>query len=520
VTSLNAATVRAARRKLYQDSFYEFVKAGWSVVEAEPYVDNWHIEAICDHLQAVAEGRITRLLINIPPRLGKSRLASVLFPAWLWTRKPSKKIISTSHGDDLSTGHTVASRDLILSQWYQELWPTRLKSDQNQKTSYSNDKLGTRQALPFGSVTGWGANVLIVDDPHSVKSGESDAMRKTTVDLFFSSLKNRLNNMKRDAIIVIMQRLHEDDLSGKLLESDSGYVHLCIPMEFEGDKTANAFGWVDPRTEDGELLFPARFPPSVIEELKKGPDGLGLIKYAGQYQQRPVPRDDGFFVADWFNRYKAPANLNVLNDLPRGCNFYMTSDHAPGGSGDYNVFRIWAVDGFRNVYLVDSFRKKCTMDVALGVTKAESGRMIAATAGALPLIRKWRPLSWFPENDPTWVTWQGFVRAAMIDTNIFCRVSAMSPRGDKMSKASPYQAKASIGQVFLPEGPIGDEALAEYLRFPNAKHDDQVDADAAICRAMDEAITGFYVPPPKEPSALDYDPPQQHAPEGDLASFF
>ncbi len=492
----------AAQREFYSRSFAEFIAAAWPHFDPAPFVPNWHIKVVADHLQAVAEGKIRRLLINVPPGTAKTSIVSVMYTAWLWTRDPSKRIISASHSLDLATDASKNARDLITSEWYQRLWPTKLKDDQNKKTAFQNAAGGSRASYAFTGITGRRGNVVICDDPHSVDSAESAAERRKTVGTFLRAIPSRLNDLEKDAIIVVMQRLHEEDVAGAILDRpELGYVHLCIPMEAEATPMApTLIGWQDHRAP-GELLFPTKFSAQSLAELKAG---MGPYAYAGQYQQDPVPANDGFFVADWFDRY-AP------DDLPKALNFYMTSDHAPGGKGDYNVFRVWGVDQQRNVWLVDSFRKRCLMDEALGIVRSADGRVALAETGALPMIRKWKPYGWFPEQDGTWTAIKSFVMSAMRDTETYCRIEPLGLKGagDKVGKAQAYQAMASMGMVHLPKGRVGDEALAEYVSFPVGKHDDQVDADGAIARVIAEAMPAYIPIVDKTQRIDDYDGREQ-----------
>ena len=207
-------------------------------------------------------------------------------------------------------------------------------------------------------------------------------------------------------------------------------------------------------------------------------------QWAGQYQQRPAPREAGMIDTRWFHRYK-------LGTHPGGCNYYMTSDHAPSGHGDYNVFRMWGIDSQRNLWLVDSFRRRCIMDEALGVRRV-GGRYQLLGVGALPMIKKWQPYGYFPERDMTWITLESLFRAAMLETGLHVHTMPQptSGQGNKSDKAQSFIAIASMGQVYLPQGPIGDDTLVEYGKFPTGKHDDQVDADAMIGRVIHKLIRG------------------------------
>ena len=210
--------------------------AAWRVIEpGMPFIDNWHIEAICLHLQAVVDGLIRNLLINMPPRCMKSILVSVLFPAWVWIRHPEKRFLYSSYSQTLATDHSVATRRVIESDWYQEKWSRRfvLAGDANLKTRFENTRRGYRFSTSVGgSATGMGGDFIVADDPHNVKEAESDAIRAATIDWWDKVMSTRLNNPKTGARIIVMQRVHEADLSGHVLKK-GGWDHLCLPMEYE-----------------------------------------------------------------------------------------------------------------------------------------------------------------------------------------------------------------------------------------------------------------------------------------------
>ncbi len=483
---IKGSLLKEAEKKLCEDSFADFVAMAWPHCDNSKFKDNWHIKVLSDHLQAVYEGKIQYLLINIPPGSAKSLITSVMFPAWCWIKDRKKKIISAAHSRDLSNRDSKRCRRLILSNWYQGLWPTKLMEDQDSKSNFENGAGGARIAMALTSMTGERGNIVIIDDPHSVKSSKSPAQRQEAVETFLEAVPSRLNDPESDAIIVIMQRLHEEDVSGAILDRELGYDHLCIPLFADGiERPATSIGWVDHRAE-GENMFPGRYTEKYVAKQRAS---LGPLQFSGQYQQAPAPAEDGFFHKDWFKLY-------TENEKPTHLNVYMTSDHAPSGRGDYNVFRIWGVDHQRHVWLLDSFRERCLMDEALGIERDANGQATLRERGALPLIKKWKPRAWFAENDNTWIAIQSFVRSAMMETQVLCHIDTLSTRGgDKEGKASAYQAMASMGMVHLPKNSIGDAAILEYIKFPVGKHDDQVDADSAIARKMADAAPAF-VPQP------------------------
>lgn len=483
-------------KELCQRSLYDFIRLSWEHVDTAPFKDNWHVKVLADHLQAMFEGASeNRLLINICPGSAKSLIVNVFFPCWIWVRDNRKRIISASHKEKLAIRDSVKCRRLIQSDWYQGHWPIPLQSDQNAKASFENLSGGAREAMPFGSMTGSRGNIVIIDDPLSVADAKSPAARDTAAETFLEAIPSRVNDPDRDLIIVVMQRLHEEDISGIILSKpDLGYDHLCIPLFADGEvRPPTSYGWTDHR-EEGENMFPARYTDKYIKAMQSS---LGPFAWAGQYQQRPTPANDGFFNREWFeDRFQLPTK-DDKGGLPTNLHYYITSDHAPSGNGDYNVFQIWGVDSSKQLWLVDSFRKKCIMDEAIGIVRdAATGKTTIADSGALALIRKYKPMAWFPENDNTWIAIRGFVESAMLETNTFARIEPLPTKGsgDKMGKAVAFQAMASMRRIHLPAGPVGDELLAEFATFPNGKHDDQVDACSAIARALADAMPAMAAP--------------------------
>ena len=499
----------ALDRMVLERSFKLFVRDAWAQVDGKKLKPNWHMDAICDHLQAVHEGTINRLVINVPPGAGKSLIASVFFPAWVWCTKPKHQIIATSFSMRRTSNDNRRMRKLVESDWYQKRWPTGFAHDQNEKLFFENDKGGSRRGEPFSQMTGARGNLVIVDDPHSVDGAKSVAERTSTTETFVDAIQNRLNDLDEDAIIVIMQRLHEDDVTGVILDRpDLGYEHLVIPMEFEEEREPTIIGWVDPRTQSaveytvkgkngkpdrsvvmGELMHPSHFSAEAVLKLKAG---FTPTTYAGQYQQRPAPKDDSEIDIRWFEHTRFDIG-EITPTNTKGCNFYMTSDHAPSGHGDYNVFRIWAIDHKRHFWLVDSFRQKCKMQIALGIQRDAEGKLNVTPTGAMRLLQKWKPLAFFPEDDNNWKSIGDLFEQARRETGLWVRIlpQPTSGVGDKVVKVQSFCTLAALGQVHIPNGPIGEDALREYAIFPAGSHDDQVDADGMIGRVQTLMRSGY-----------------------------
>jgi len=295
------------------------VKAAWPVVEpGRPFRDNWHLAAICDHLEAVTRGQLKRLIINIPPRMTKSLTVSVFWPAWEWALDPSVRWLFTSYSLHLSVRDNVRARRLIQSPWYQARWPhVRLEDDQNQKIRYETTRGGYRIAVSFagGYATGEGGDRRVVDDPHSAADVHSDVKREGDLEWWRETWSTRSTDPDSDREVIIMQRLHERDLTGFILAEVGGYEHLCLPMRFDPERRCTtSIGFTDPRTRAGELLDPDRFPDHVVTDLERR---LGPYGAAGQLQQAPAPTGGGIVKAHWFSYWVDDEHAHLLDDPPK-----------------------------------------------------------------------------------------------------------------------------------------------------------------------------------------------------------
>jgi hypothetical protein len=268
--------------------------------------------------------------MNVPPRHMKSLLVSVFWPAWEWLRWPERRWLYSSYAGSLSIRDSVKCRRLIESPWYRERWGGRfaLTSDQNTKGRFENNRAGYRLSTSVGGAAkGEGGDRVVCDDPHNVQEAESDPVRRATVEWSDVVMSTRLNDPRTAAKVVVMQRCHQLDLSGHLLEQ-GGWEHLCMPAEHESRRRASSIGWSDPRTEPGELLWPARFGPDEIDSLKRS---LGSYAAAGQLQQRSSPAGGGIIKRHWF-RYFQPRGANlppVIAPMPNGTHISIIAIEAP-----------------------------------------------------------------------------------------------------------------------------------------------------------------------------------------------
>lgn len=465
---LTEADWLAIEREACRRSLAEFVRCAWHVVEpGQPYVHGWHIDAVAEHLEAVTAGDITRLYIAVPPGSMKSLLVSVFWPAWEWGAKALShtRVVATSHSERLAIRDNLRCRRLIQSEWYQRLWPTPLTGDQNAKTKFENTSTGFREAMPFTSLTGSRGDRVIIDDPLSVDDAASEAKREAVNQTFLEAVPTRLNNPDRSAIVCIMQRLHERDVIGVIEAKQLGYEALVLPMEFEADRRCRtSIGFCDPRTQDGELLFPERFPPAVIERDRKA---MGSYAWAGQMQQRPAPREGGMFKRSWFE---------VVDSAPitrRKVRRWDLAGTDSSGTGDPD----WTVG-----LLLSESAGAFYVESVVRMREAPAGveRTIKATA-----IQDGKAVSIVVPQDPGSA---GKAYGAYLVRMLIGWVARAVPEtGSKEVRATPVSAQAEAGNIKLVRGSWNETFLDEVSMFPNAAHDDQVDA---LSGAFAELVSG------------------------------
>lgn len=347
-----------------EDRLIDYVPFVWDTVEpARPFIKGWAIEAICDHLEAVHRREIMRLLINVPPGFMKSLATSVMFPSWEWgpRNKPSTRYVCASYSDSLTIRDNVKTRMVIQSPRYQKYWGDRFQfdGDQNAKQKFANNKTGFKLATSVHGVgTGERGDCVIVDDPHNVLEAESDAKRNTALQWFSEVMPTRVNDKKTAVFIVIMQRVHEQDVSGLILEKELGYTHLCIPMHYDPnhplvDKRRQWSGWRgDPRMYPDELAFPERFSEADIAEMTKDMMAWGgMYAVAGQLEQRPEPRGGGMVKEDWFEIVESRP-VGACFAKARGWDFAGTEDGSGAGSASV-LMEEYIVNDQSELYITD-----------------------------------------------------------------------------------------------------------------------------------------------------------------------
>jgi predicted phage terminase large subunit-like protein len=443
-------------------SLYEFVRQAWPEVESVPFVDNWHIGAICDHLQAVSAGQIPKLLINVPPGLGKSLLTCVFWPAWEWASDPSVRWFFASYDQQLSTRDSVRCRALIGTAWYRRRCRRsfRLNSEQNQKTYYETDQGGYRLASSIGGhASGEHPDRIVCDDPHNVQQAESTAERQATLDWWDLTMSSR--GVSRYARrVIIMQRLHQSDLSGHVL-AEGGWVHICLPMRCErGRMILTPLNWIDPRIEEGTLLCPEQFGEPAVADLEKR---LGLYGTAGQLQQRPAPREGGMFKAGYFNQRVKAAPYHATR-----ARYWDRAATQDGGCYTAGVLMAHH-DG--NWYVEDVVHGQWEPDTR------DQEIVAAALRDRVRYGPHHEPTIWI-EQEPGSSGIDAYKHTARKLSGF--RVFPDRPTGAKEVRAEPWASQCAAKNVYLVEDGTWDVQgwITEHCLFPMGDLKDRVDASS------------------------------------------
>lgn len=487
----------ALERAILTRSFREFVPLAFEVAEggdawaelvrtgrqSPRFMPGWHIDAVADHLQGVADGHIKRLLVNIPPGTAKSRVACVLWPAWLWARDPRLRFIFSSYSETFTKRDARKSKELIQSAWYRSLFPGVTMAAvpdtaMEQRTTAGGERHG---ASTNSGVTGKHVHGIVEDDPLKAQDAYGEGKREEVWLYRTQTLGFRLLP-EAGWRVVIMQRLHEDDPSGRILannkkdgaEDENGYVHLCLPMEFEAKRRCVTYVkgvelFHDPRTTEGDLLWPARMNAAFVAE-KKGPHGLGAYGWAGQGQQRPAPAEGGIIKRSWLRHY---------DKLPDGLTHWWQSWDLifdGDGEGSFVVGQVWARKG-ADRYLV--WQRRARED------------FVATLLGFVNVSRA------YPQARKKKVEKKanGAALISMLKHKV-PGIVPVNPRGSKearMMSVSPY---FEAGNVWLPSRELAawvDEYVEEIVTFPNSTYDDQADATSQALDDPNQHVGAFTI---------------------------
>lgn len=445
----------AIEKEVVTRSYYQFFKSAWKVLEPQtPFEDNWHIKYLCDRLQSETE-RIARrepktkdLIINIPPRSLKSMIITVMWNAWTWIKYPHINFITASYSGDLATEHALKTRRLIESDWYTSLFDSfEMTSDQNVKSRFENDRTGSRRATSVGgTVTGGGADIIIADDPHKVGEVHSLLSRETVTTWWNTTMFSRLNDQRIGLRLVVMQRLHEDDLTGYLLSNDFAYDLICLPAENAEDVVPKELS----QFYINNLLSPERFGNNFLHEAKKS---LGVGGYTGQYLQKPSP-DEG-------NILKPTVFYDVV-DLAR-CDLYGYIDLAISEkeTADYTCIVTVARDRETGkLYVIEPTRIRGNVQQQMDLVFNMFAKYKWSIFGVESVAYQKAFFQWLNEESrkrgvyiPT--------REILLDKDKVRRALEISPHVDN-------------GTILFNNS--YQEFMAEIMQFPKATHDDYVDA--------------------------------------------
>lgn len=456
-----------------------FIEKAFKIVSpGVKFLDNWHLHCIAEYLRACETRQIKRLIINIPPRSLKSISCSVAWPAWLLGKDPSTKIMCASYSGLLSIKHSVDCRHLISSEWYKKCFPnTMLAHDANQKSKFLTTARGHRIATSVGgTATGEGGNFLILDDPHSASEAQSKTIRESQLQWFDQSWATRLNDKKNDVMVVIMQRLHEKDMTGHLLEV-GGWEHLCLPAISNETRTIS-IGNFKKQLKQGEILHAEREDKKSLDSLK---NQMGSYAFAGQYMQSPAPDGGGIFKKDWIKLY------NIKKDFPRFDCIIQSYDTAmtEKSSSDATAFTAWGIwrkdesSGYRAMLLdawqerlaYPDLRRKAKTEYATRYGEGEGRRadyvLVEEKGSGISLLQDLQRVGipvrkYNPGNADK-------VQRAHLVSYLFENGSIYFPESDRFPGKFPSWAEELIDQLIL---------------FPNADHDDYVDSVTQALRYL------------------------------------
>lgn len=445
-----------------KDSLIDFIKILWPVLEpGREFKSGWALDCMADHLQAISNGQIKRLLINIPPGCMKSLMTGVFWPAWVWgpLGQPHKRFVHWSYSEALTIRDNRKLRNLVTSDIYRRLWGDvfQVNAQQNEKKLFETDKTGFSFASGVGGGgTGHRGDYLRVDDPHKVGEAESDTVREAANQWIAETLTTRVAD-DESAVMIVMQRIHERDVSGFILAKELGFEHLCLPMEYEHDhptQSKTSLHFKDPRTKDGELLWPERFSAEQVEADKKSLQSWGgSYAVAGQFQQRPVARGGGMFKRMFAKFTDHP----IPGKSVRGWD--LAASESVRAAWTVGVKMTIGENG--NVYIEDVVRfrgspAEVKAAILMAAQKDGFGTLIS-----LP-------------QDPGQA---GLAQKSEIGKTLSGYNFRFSPEtGSKEIRAVPLAAQWEAGNIYLVRAYWNDDLLNEMESFPAGEFKDQVDA--------------------------------------------
>lgn len=478
-TAVSAESCRRSLRK--------FVKSAWPLIDPKPFSNNWHIDALCDHLAYVALGDIRNLIVNVPPRATKSSVVSQAFPAWMWTNEPEIQFLTASYVEDLAVGDAIKMRRLIESEWYRSRYPqVLLLPDENRGERFGNIHGGYRQTIAVGTkTTGMGGDIKILDDPHNATDVEKDSKRKAAVNWHDNAWKSRNNDPNTVRHIYVGQRTHDGDIFGHVLAQDEKrWVVLSLPMEFEADRKCITYRnkgkgpigepiFQDPRKHLGELLDPKRYSEDTIEELK---DSTPKRTWDAQYQQRPEGAGGRILKRHWWRKWGwpewHPEYGKSKRPLPEAFAVIQSYDTAfeQGEEDSFTVRTTWAL----------FYQQE---DVAPGERRRKEEERISAI---ILERKKWRPgfgemrdeaVESFEQWEPDRVLIEKKASGHALVKELRAKglpVRAIKIQGDLVYRAHMSSLPLEKGAVWYVDRPWAKDFIDTCAKFPGVDFDDEI----------------------------------------------
>lgn len=422
-----------------------------------------HHKIIAEQLERVERGEIDRLMLLVPPRHGKSELASIRLPAWFLGRQPHKQFLSVSATEGLASDFGRAVRNTINSAEYRAVFDTTLAEDSQAKGKWHTSAGGIYYSLGIGgSVLGRGGDSILIDDPYaSMADALSELTRKNVWDWYTGTAYNRL--MPGGSIVVINHRMHEDDLCGRLLAQQAAGGDTWEVVELPAINDA------------GEALWPDAYPLPALERIRKNSQARF---WSALYQQRPAPEDGDYFKVDWLKPYEKAPDLKTLR-VYGGSDYAVTMD-----GGDYTCHVVVGIDPEGRMFLLDLWRRQCSSD--------------AWIEAICDLIKQWKPIGWAEEQGQIRSGVGPFLDRTMRERKAYVFRDQFPTRGDKAIRAQSIRGRMALEGLYVPiNAPWYADLRSELLSFPAGKHDDQVDALGLVGQLLDKMTSGQHPPKPE-----------------------
>lgn len=488
-----------------EQSLTQFVREAWPYIDSSEYLSCWAIDALCDHLQGVTCGHIQKLLVNYPPRCAKTNVVSISFPAWTWARREKSfwsgagvRFLCGSYGGTLSMQNSNKCRRLITSPWYQERWGKGvvLRDDQNTKTQFDLAAGGQRIATSVGgSLLGIGGDIILIDDPHNTSEVESEADRSTAIDWWREIRSTRLNDPKKSALIVVMQRLHQEDVSGNITHGEDAdeWVHLMLPMRHDENRhcttTWRGKDWEDPR-HGRELMWPERFGEKQVAALERD---LGPYMASGRLQQEPTPSGGGIIKSDYWMLWEEE-NFPTFDYMLASADTAYTEkeENDPTGFTIWGVFRESKTD-HPKVMLIWAWRKHLelhgvTVERLAGETDPKYFHRTNASWGLVEWIayscRKFKVDRLLVEAKASGIS--AAQELKRLHGNEGWSIDLVTPEGDKVARAHAVEPSFAQGIIYAPDREWAEMVIDECAAFPKGRYKDLTDSTTQALKYLRE----------------------------------